>query len=55
MKPSPVPELRGFLLKNRGTAASRLGRREEAIAYWSKALEIIPRNAELDELLRNNK
>ncbi len=54
MKPSPVPELRGFLLKNRGTAASRLGRREEAIAYWSKALEIIPRNAELDELLRNN-
>jgi tetratricopeptide (TPR) repeat protein len=55
MKPSPVPELRGYLLKNRGTAASRLGRREEADAYWSKALEIIPRNAELQELLRNNK
>jgi tetratricopeptide (TPR) repeat protein len=55
MKPSPVPELRGYLLKNRGVAASRLGRREEAAAYWSKALEIIPRNAELQELLRNNK
>jgi tetratricopeptide (TPR) repeat protein len=55
MKPSPVPELRGYLLKNRGVAASRLGRREEAVAYWSKALEIIPRNAELQELLRNNK
>ena len=55
VKPSPAPELRGYLFKNRGTAASRLGRREEAKAYWSKALEIIPRNAELQELLRNNK
>ena len=53
--PSSAPELQGYLLKNRGTAASRLGRREEATAYWSKALEIIPRNAELVELLRNNK
>ena len=55
IKPSPVPELRGYLLKNRGVAASRLGRREEAAAYWSKALEIIPRNAELQELLQSNK
>jgi tetratricopeptide (TPR) repeat protein len=52
-KPSPVPELRGYLLKNRGTAASRLGRGAEATAYWSRALEIIPRNAELQELLRS--
>jgi tetratricopeptide (TPR) repeat protein len=55
MKPSPVPELRGYLLKNRGMASLRLGRREEAVAYWSKALEIIPTNAELQELLRNDK
>lgn len=53
VKPSPVPELRGYLLKNRGTAASRLGRREEANAYWMRALEIIPRNAELVDLIRN--
>jgi Tfp pilus assembly protein PilF len=53
--PSPVPELRGYLLKNRGMAALRLGLREEASAYWSRALEIIPQNAELIELLRNNK
>jgi tetratricopeptide (TPR) repeat protein len=55
MKPSSVPDLRGYLLKNRGMAAARLGRLEEANAYWSKALEIIPRNAELQDLLRNNK
>jgi tetratricopeptide (TPR) repeat protein len=55
MKPSPVPELRGYLLKNRGMASLRLGRREEAVAYWSKALEIIPTNTELQELLRNDK
>jgi len=55
IKPSSVPALRGYLLKNRGTAASKLGLREEAIAYWSRALEIIPQNAELKGLIRNNK
>lgn len=55
MKSSSVPALRGYLLKNRGTAASKLGLREEAIAYWSRALEIIPQNAELKRLIRNSK
>jgi Tfp pilus assembly protein PilF len=52
--PSPAPEIRGFLLKNRGAAALKLGRREEALSYWREALEIIPRNAELQTLIREH-
>jgi tetratricopeptide (TPR) repeat protein len=49
-KPS-VRELRGFLLKNRGKAASMLGNIEEASRYWTHALEIIPKNIELLQFL----
>ncbi len=52
--PSPVTEIRGFLLKNRGAAASKLGRRDEALNYWREALEIIPQNAELQTFIREN-
>jgi Flp pilus assembly protein TadD len=40
-------ELRGFLLKNRGTAAAQLDRGDEALAYWLRAVDLIPDNAEL--------
>jgi tetratricopeptide (TPR) repeat protein len=49
-KPS-VQELRGFLLKNRGKAASMMGNMEEASRYWIRAFEIIPQNTELLQLL----
>lgn len=43
--------VRGYLLKNRGLAAFELGNEEEALTYWSKALEIIPENTELNRFL----
>jgi Tfp pilus assembly protein PilF len=46
-----VRELRGYLLKNRGKAASGMGNDEEASRYWIQALEIIPKNVELLQLL----
>ena len=46
-----VREMRGFLLKNRGKAASMLGNDSDALRYWSEALEIIPKNTELHQLL----
>lgn len=49
-KPS-VQELRGFLLKNRGKAASLQGNMEDASRYWIRAFEIIPKNSELLQLL----
>jgi serine/threonine-protein kinase len=52
--PSAVREIRGYLLKNRGAAASKLGKRDEALNYWRDALEIIPQNAELQKLIREN-
>jgi tetratricopeptide (TPR) repeat protein len=46
-----VRAMRGFLLKNRGKAASMLGDDDEAVRCWIEAVEIIPDNTELLGLL----
>ncbi len=44
-------EMRGFLLKNRGKVAEKLGQEMEAFDYWIQALLILPQNTELHRFL----
>jgi Tfp pilus assembly protein PilF len=49
---TPYPdELKAYLLKNRGLAASELGDKNGAETWWRRALEIIPDNEEVRRLL----
>ena len=44
-------EVEPYLLKNRGKVSTRLGRDTEAFGYWTRAVQEIPDNTELQRLL----